>query len=368
MVCQLPAGNDTTSTAVYKDETSSSEDEDDFQTEIDGTVLESVNNVSLPNGIVVNDSSYVHIGNKTYNGNVTIKQFVYPGCSAHSNDVDLSDEQWNASDGDNKVYNKSDDKDYNHENRQNTYVDAGKPDVLSGLPTRWCLVLAGLVILLATVALIVSTLFTFETLRQTGNSDGGRKTPSTPTNDSARKPEKTEIDGLWMVKKASWGAMDPTGPLDTLKTPVERVIIGHTVSPACTSFANCTIRVFSTQRYHMETLRWYDIGYNFMVGGDGNVYECLGWDIEGSHTYHYNKKSIGIGVIGKFHLYKPNEKLINATQLLIQLGVKLGKISENYKLNPQCKIRPTISPGRFFVDIMKDWPHYEENTPYNCTF
>lgn len=360
MVCQLPAGNDTTTTAVYKDETtSSSEDEDDYQAEIDGTVSESIQNISLPNGVIINDSSYVHIGNKTYNGNVTIKQLVYPtGNTVYTKDVDLSDEQWFPSDSDNK-----DDKDYNHENRQNIYAETGNGDALSGLPRRWCLVFASLVILLATVALVVSSIFAIETFRQNGSIDHDRRPHILPTNDSVHKPEKTEIDGLYMVKRAAWGAMDPTGRRNKLKTPVNRVIINHTASPACMSLLNCTISVFKTQRYHIETLKWFDIGYNFMVGGDGNVYECAGWDTVGAHSYHYNNVSIGIGVIGQFHLYEPTIQQVNATQLLIQLGVKLGKISQNYTVNAKCQLSDDISPGRFFVDAMKDWPHYEKDKP-----
>ncbi|ESP01543.1 hypothetical protein LOTGIDRAFT_172642, partial [Lottia gigantea] len=33
---------------------------------------------------------------------------------------------------------------------------------------------------------------------------------------------------------------------------------------------------------------WPDIGYTFVIGEDGNVYEARGWDIIGAHTYNYN--------------------------------------------------------------------------------
>lgn len=34
----------------------------------------------------------------------------------------------------------------------------------------------------------------------------------------------------------------------------------------------------------MESKNWDDIGYNFLVGGDGEVYEGRGWDKQGAHT------------------------------------------------------------------------------------
>jgi N-acetylmuramoyl-L-alanine amidase len=36
------------------------------------------------------------------------------------------------------------------------------------------------------------------------------------------------------------------------------------------------------------------------VGGDGNVYEGRGWHQVGAHTYGFNKKSVGIALIGDF--------------------------------------------------------------------
>jgi N-acetylmuramoyl-L-alanine amidase len=50
----------------------------------------------------------------------------------------------------------------------------------------------------------------------------------------------------------------------------------------------------------MDTNGWDDIGFNFVVGEDGNVYEGRGWNAVGSHAVPYNGNSIGICVIGDF--------------------------------------------------------------------
>ena len=42
-------------------------------------------------------------------------------------------------------------------------------------------------------------------------------------------------------------------------------------------------------------LGWWDVGYSFMVGEDGNVYEGRGWDQVGAHTYGYNTVGLGKG-------------------------------------------------------------------------
>jgi hypothetical protein len=40
-------------------------------------------------------------------------------------------------------------------------------------------------------------------------------------------------------------------------------------------------------------LGWADIGYNFLVGEDGNIYTGRDWTNVGAHTVGYNSKSIG---------------------------------------------------------------------------
>ena len=34
----------------------------------------------------------------------------------------------------------------------------------------------------------------------------------------------------------------------------------------------------------MDTKKFSDIGYNFLIGGNGDVYEGRGWDKQGAHT------------------------------------------------------------------------------------
>jgi N-acetylmuramoyl-L-alanine amidase len=50
----------------------------------------------------------------------------------------------------------------------------------------------------------------------------------------------------------------------------------------------------------MDDLGYDDIGFNFVIGEDGNVYEGRGWDAVGAHTASYNTISIGICIIGDF--------------------------------------------------------------------
>lgn len=121
------------------------------------------------------------------------------------------------------------------------------------------------------------------------------------------------------------------------------------------------LRVRLIQTFHVESRGWYDIGYNFMVAGDGSAYYGRGWDYQGAHTLGYNKYSIGIAFIGTFTSNAPPKKQIDAALKLISQGVALGKIAKDYKLFGHRQLASTLSPGDRLYDIIKEWPHFVKN-------
>jgi peptidoglycan recognition protein len=102
-----------------------------------------------------------------------------------------------------------------------------------------------------------------------------------------------------IISRSGWGARAPTSS-SALSTPVPYVVIHHGASAACSSQSSCISMVQSYQNQHMDVNGWSDIGYNFIVGGDGNVYEGRGWTKQGAHAPGYNAQSIGICFVGTF--------------------------------------------------------------------
>lgn len=91
---------------------------------------------------------------------------------------------------------------------------------------------------------------------------------------------------LTIVRRDEWHGRAPnysrTLPLEL---PATRAIIIHTATESCFDLETCSVRVRSIQNYHMDGINWADIGFNFLVGGDGRVYEGRGWQMEGVHTF-----------------------------------------------------------------------------------
>lgn len=114
------------------------------------------------------------------------------------------------------------------------------------------------------------------------------------------------------------------------------------------------------QTYHLESKNWDDIGYNFLVGGDGSAYEGRGWNKVGAHTKGYNTRSICIAFIGTFNKVTPPMRQLNVTRLLLEEGVRLGKVDKDYKLYGHRQLAGFESPGQTLYDIIKTWDHWTE--------
>ncbi|XP_078592912.1 peptidoglycan-recognition protein SC2-like isoform X1 [Branchiostoma floridae x Branchiostoma japonicum] len=160
-----------------------------------------------------------------------------------------------------------------------------------------------------------------------------------------------------IVTRAEWGARYSSW-VQYISRPVPKVVIHHSTGGTCSDQTACSAKVRGFQNYHMDSNGWGDIGYNFLVGNDGNVYEGRGWDQVGAHAYGQNSVSIGICFIGEFTNQKPNSAAITAAKSLISCGISLGKISSSYSLYGHRDVGSTACPGNKLYDDIKNWGRY----------
>ena len=74
------------------------------------------------------------------------------------------------------------------------------------------------------------------------------------------------------------------------------------------------------QNWHMDNNGWRDIGYSFVIGGDGNVYEGAGWNKLGTHTKGLNSRGYGISFIGDFMRRNPTARAQQAFHDLVDVN------------------------------------------------
>ncbi|XP_045646618.1 peptidoglycan recognition protein 3 [Ursus americanus] len=160
-----------------------------------------------------------------------------------------------------------------------------------------------------------------------------------------------------IISRSVWEARETHCP--EMNLPAKYVIIIHTADRTCNVSVDCHIHIRDIQSFHMDTQHFCDIGYHFLVGQDGGVYEGVGWHIQGSHTYGYNDIALGIAFIGNFVGTPPNAAALEAAQNLIQCAEDKGYLIPNYLLVGHSDIVNTLSPGQALYNIIKAWPHFK---------
>ncbi|XP_058061133.1 peptidoglycan-recognition protein LC-like isoform X3 [Anopheles bellator] len=189
--------------------------------------------------------------------------------------------------------------------------------------------------------------------------------------DRVNVPPEKDIEGdifpdpkpLRLVTRTEWLAQPPREVLTDLKLPVNNVIIAHTATEGCTTQPACRLRVRYLQLFHMDGKNYDDIIYNFLIGGDGNIYEGRGWKKIGAHTQGYNSKSIGIAFIGDYnYVDTPSEKQMELLQKILQFGVEKRHLGAKYKIYASEQLEPTAPTGKLLLLALRKLHQFVDKT------
>ena len=110
-----------------------------------------------------------------------------------------------------------------------------------------------------------------------------------------------------IVSRAQWGADESLMNWDPDYAPPQKIIIHHTADGANWT-GDPAAAVRSIYYYHAVSLGWGDIGYNYLIDWQGNIYEGraggasapMGQWVIGGHAYGWNSGSIGISALGTY--------------------------------------------------------------------
>uniref|UniRef100_A0A3B5KTQ7 Peptidoglycan-recognition protein n=1 Tax=Xiphophorus couchianus TaxID=32473 RepID=A0A3B5KTQ7_9TELE len=147
-----------------------------------------------------------------------------------------------------------------------------------------------------------------------------------------------------IVSRQQWGAAAPKQK-ESLEGPAQRVVIHHTALQSCKGLAECTDELLAIQKLHMKERHFDDIGYNFLVGGDGSLFEGRGWGVMGAHTKGHNGDSLGIAFMGNFNNDTPSKEAILSVKQLLMSGVLQGFIRPEFALYGHRDLGATQCPG-----------------------
>lgn len=353
--------------SIYSTDETNKDEENESDIEYDNAVVVK-DELNVPNFGSVNvvNSNDVHFGNKTvYKGPVTIKQFVYPKGDVNGlngflqTDCGVDNRAFVCDRDVNMAERKFQEREQetNHQTAVTDRICKGA-EWIKTFPKRTMLFMLLLLVSTMTVSAVLIWRYQVKSIpledRIKIEEEEDKDQPIDYQSDGyAALSKKVRI-----IPRLGWLAQPPSEPIDKLNTPVSLIIIQHTATESCSSQAQCVFQTRTIQTFHMESKSWSDIAYNFLIGGDGAVYEGRGWTKVGAHTYAYNSISIGIAFIGTFINEVPNEKMLNAFNNLAEMGVRLGYLTKDYKILAARQLSGTESPGKAFYDVIKTWSRW----------
>ncbi|XP_017053078.1 peptidoglycan-recognition protein LF-like [Drosophila ficusphila] len=168
---------------------------------------------------------------------------------------------------------------------------------------------------------------------------------------------RSHKNDLLMIERDEWGAKEPI-EREFLNLPATTVVICHTATGPCETKAACIRQMQTLQDFHMNSQFRYDISLNFLVGGDGEIYEGRGWDVKAQHLNGDGSVSISIAFIGTFSNVEPPARQVDAAKRLMLEGVRRGKLHQDYRVYGHRQFQPTESPGQKLYELIKQWPRW----------
>ncbi|SMF59773.1 peptidoglycan recognition protein [Streptomyces sp. Amel2xC10] len=137
-----------------------------------------------------------------------------------------------------------------------------------------------------------------------------------------------------IVTRHGWGADEKLRESGFRYTStVKAAFVHHSATGNSYKCSQAPSVIRSIYRYHVKSLGWRDIGYNFVVDKCGTIYEGRAGGVAkavlGAHTLGFNTNSMGIAVLGTFTSTKPSSATVKAVASLT--AWKLGLFGGNPK-------------------------------------
>lgn len=168
-----------------------------------------------------------------------------------------------------------------------------------------------------------------------------------------------------IVTRKQWGARNPDKVCGSAVAPY-RMAIHHTSVPSDDG-SDPAIRMRSMQNYHIDTQKWCDIGYHFVISQSGKIYQGASRaNHPGAHVGGQNSGNVGISFIADFTTQTPTTTQLNAGAKIIRwvhdtYGVPLNRTAilghrEHAGASTSCPGNNMMSRLQHLIDLAKGNP------------
>lgn len=207
-----------------------------------------------------------------------------------------------------------------------------------------------IIILITSVTLVCAVALI--TLRFIGGSDNNLvRSTTTEEPITTTKPTLTH----YTFKRKDWGARNPSTDPIPIERPVPLVIIKDTKTATCLDVSSCFSAMRGLQNSDVGVHRLPDIRYNFVIGGDGNIYEGRGWQAQNEQK----NDTIDVAFLGDFNVDVPSDFMVAAGPWLVVRGLLNGYLDlTNPKVVCHNQTEETGGPGENLYKQVVQWKYY----------
>ncbi len=155
---------------------------------------------------------------------------------------------------------------------------------------------------------------------------------SRPGGPQEAEPEEpygeTPVRGSYkLVRRSEWTSVQVKGNNNAMDG-VQRITVHHTGEHAGLEGVPEVEVLQRIEHYHQHERGWAAIGYHYVVGKTGKVYEGRPARYQGAHVSGANEHNLGISVVGDFNARLPNSLQLAALDSFLtdsRLRFKVGK-------------------------------------------
>ncbi|XP_046997557.1 peptidoglycan-recognition protein SC1a/b-like isoform X1 [Schistocerca americana] len=159
-----------------------------------------------------------------------------------------------------------------------------------------------------------------------------------------------------IVPHSSWSLRPQRQGLQ-LAHPTPYVVVKHTAGGRCFGLSDCTPVLQAIQELHWQKYQQPEISYNFLIDSSGNIYEGRGWNGTNTSSSFVQSCKVEVALIGNYAEHNVTRQMSSALRWLLDEGVRTGMLAAEYRLLAHNQLKKTLSPGRWALMEIADWPH-----------
>ncbi|MBI2070381.1 MAG: N-acetylmuramoyl-L-alanine amidase [Elusimicrobia bacterium] len=200
------------------------------------------------------------------------------------------------------------------------------------------------------------TIYSVETFFEPESLERRQSAPIRRVRKNSKAVERPAI-----ISREEWGARSPKEDYEA-HAP-RRYTQHHTSGRRTFALEDSIQEIRFIQDFHQNGRKWNDIGYHFIIDGEGRIFQGRPETVLGAHTKHNNQDNVGVSFLGYYQ--EPVNDRLNENQ--IESAVSLYSwLSSTYQIAPDTlrghrDYRNTDCPGDFVYELLDSFKTQVQN-------